>query len=96
MATPKPIERTIQYVRQSGIERSRDIEAIGIPREYLPRPEGQGKLSRTERGIYTLPDAAFTEHHSFWLAHGYTAPTRLLQRNIRRFASLLDIAAALT
>lgn len=65
MTTAKPFERTIQYVRQHGIVRPRDIEAIGIPREYLLRLYRQGKLSRTGRGIYTLPDAAVTERHSY-------------------------------
>jgi predicted transcriptional regulator of viral defense system len=55
----------MQYVRQNGIIRPRDIEAIGIPREYLLRLHRQGKLSRTDRGIYALPDAAITERHSY-------------------------------
>jgi predicted transcriptional regulator of viral defense system len=65
MTTTKPFERTMQYVRQHGIVRPRDIEAIGIPREYLLRLHGQGKLNRTGRGIYTLPDAAVTERHTY-------------------------------
>jgi predicted transcriptional regulator of viral defense system len=65
MATAKPSERTLQYVRQHGIVRPRDIEAIGIPREYLLRLHRRGKLDRTGRGIYTLPDAAVTERHSY-------------------------------
>jgi predicted transcriptional regulator of viral defense system len=55
----------MQYVRRKGIVRPRDLETLGIPREYLLRLHRQGKLSRTGRGIYTLPDAAFTEHHSY-------------------------------
>ena len=55
----------MQYVRRKGIVRPRDLEALGIPREYLLRLHRQGKLSRTGRGIYTLPDAAVTERHSY-------------------------------
>ena len=55
----------MQYVRRKGIVRPRDLEALGIPREYLLRLHRQGKLSRSGRGIYTLPDAAVTEHHSY-------------------------------
>ena len=55
----------MQYVRRSVFVRSRDIEAIGIPREYLLHPHRKGKLNRTGRGIYTLPDAAVTERHSY-------------------------------
>ena len=65
MTGPKQIERAIQYVRQNGIVRPRDIEAIGIPREYLLRLYRQGRLNRTGRGIYTLPDASVTERHSY-------------------------------
>ena len=65
MSTTKPIERTMQYVHRKGIARPRDLEALGIPREYLLRLYRQGKLSRTGRGIYTLPDAAVTERHSY-------------------------------
>jgi len=65
MTTAKPFERTMQYARQHGIVRPRDIEAIGVPREYLLRLHRQGRLNRTGRGIYTLPDAAVTERHSY-------------------------------
>lgn len=65
MIEPKQIEKAIQYVRKNGIVRPRDIETIGVPREYLLRLHRQGKLDRTGRGIYTLPDAAVTERHSY-------------------------------
>jgi predicted transcriptional regulator of viral defense system len=65
MTTAKPFERTMQYARQHGIVRPRDIEAIGVPREYLLRLHRQGKLNRTGRGIYTLTDAVVTERHSY-------------------------------
>jgi predicted transcriptional regulator of viral defense system len=65
MPTTKPFERTVQYVRQHGIVRPRDIEAIGVPREYLLRLYQQGKLNRTGRGIYTLPGAEITVRHSY-------------------------------
>ena len=65
MSTAKPIDKTMQYVRRKGIVRPRDLEALCIPREYLLRLYRQGKLSRTGRGIYTLPDAEVTERHSY-------------------------------
>ena len=55
----------MQYIGEHGIVRSRDIEAIGLPRQYLVRLHRQGKLNRPTRGIYTLPDADVTEHHSY-------------------------------
>ena len=58
-------QKIVQYVGEHGMVRPRDIEAIGIPREYLIRLYRQGKLNRLGRGIYTLPDANVTEHHSY-------------------------------
>jgi predicted transcriptional regulator of viral defense system len=55
----------MQYIGEHGIVRPRDIEAIGLPREYLVRLHRQGKLNRPGRGIYTLPDANVTERHSY-------------------------------
>jgi predicted transcriptional regulator of viral defense system len=55
----------MQYIGEHGIVRSRDIEAIGFPRQYLVRLHRQGKLNRPARGIYTLPDSDVTEHHSY-------------------------------
>jgi hypothetical protein len=37
MSTKRPIERTMQYVRGKAIVRSRNLEALGIPREYPSR-----------------------------------------------------------
>jgi predicted transcriptional regulator of viral defense system len=62
---PKPYQKIMQYVGQHGMVRPRDIEAIGLPREYLVRLHRQGKVNRSGRGIYTLPDAAVTERHSY-------------------------------
>ena len=61
----KPSKRIMQYIGQHGMVRPRDIEAIGLPREYLLRLHRQGRLNRSGRGIYTLPDATVTEHHSY-------------------------------
>jgi predicted transcriptional regulator of viral defense system len=61
----KPYQKIMQYVGQHGMVRPRDIEAIGLPREYLVRLHRQGKLNRSGRGIYTLPEAAVTERHSY-------------------------------
>jgi predicted transcriptional regulator of viral defense system len=57
--------KAMRYVRQHGIVRPRDVEAAGIPREYLLRLYRQGKLERSGRGMYTLPNYPVTEHHSY-------------------------------
>ena len=61
----KPLQKIMQYIGHHGIVRPRDIEAIGFPREYLVRLHRQGKINRSGRGIYTLPDANVTERHSY-------------------------------
>jgi hypothetical protein len=47
-----PLQRIMRYVGKHGIVRPRDIEAIGLPREYLIRLHRQGRLNRSGRGIY--------------------------------------------
>ncbi len=59
------MERAIRYVRQSGIVKPRDIEALGVSREYLLQLHRQGKLNRPGRGVHTLPDGLVTERHSY-------------------------------
>jgi predicted transcriptional regulator of viral defense system len=60
-----PLQRVLPHIGEHRIVRSRDIEAIGFPRQYLVRLHRQGKLNRPARGIYTLPDSDVTEHHSY-------------------------------
>jgi len=62
---PKPLQRIMHYVSNHGIVRPRDIEGIGLPREYLLRLHRQGKVVRSGRGLYSLPDATITERHSY-------------------------------
>ena len=59
------LQKIIRYVGRHGIVRPRDIEAIGLPREYLVRLHRKGKLNRPSRGIYTLSGANVTESHSY-------------------------------
>jgi predicted transcriptional regulator of viral defense system len=57
-------KQILTLLNEAGVLRSRDVEAHGIHREYLRRLEHQGLLIRSGRGIYTLPETDFTEHHS--------------------------------
>ena len=57
-------EEILERVRQAGVLRPRDLEAAGIPGSYLARLAHRGLLTRTDRGLYTLPDADVGEHHS--------------------------------
>ncbi|MRR56030.1 MAG: transcriptional regulator [Deltaproteobacteria bacterium] len=57
-------EKIIGLVEEEGLIRPRDLDAYGIPREYLRRLCNKGVLERQARGIYTLRGAEMTEHHS--------------------------------
>ncbi|NQU12703.1 MAG: type IV toxin-antitoxin system AbiEi family antitoxin domain-containing protein [Desulfobacteraceae bacterium] len=48
--------KIFELVQRMGIVRPRDVEAAGIPREYLLRLYRNGELERVGRGLYTLPD----------------------------------------
>jgi predicted transcriptional regulator of viral defense system len=59
-----PIDKIINLAREGGIIRPRDLDAYGIPREYLRRLCVEGILERQSRGIYALRDIELTQHHS--------------------------------
>lgn len=61
-------DKIIELARITGVIRPRDLDASGIPREYLRRLCNKGVLERRSRGIYALADADLTENHSMVLA----------------------------
>ena len=63
MATTK-VEQVVDFVRQRGVVRSRDIERIGVSREYLRKLTMNGVVVRIGRGLYTLPNAEPSAHRS--------------------------------
>jgi predicted transcriptional regulator of viral defense system len=54
----------LDIARKRGTLRPRDLDALGIPREYLWRYHQQGILDRRGRGLYSFPDAEVTEYHT--------------------------------
>jgi predicted transcriptional regulator of viral defense system len=56
--------QVLNIVRKAGILRPRDLATRSIPRTYLKRLEERGLLVKETRGLYKLPDAEITEHHS--------------------------------
>ncbi len=58
-------EKVLTLVRRAGILRPRDLDRHGIARTYLQRLEQEGLLERIGRGLYRLPSADLSEHHSF-------------------------------
>jgi predicted transcriptional regulator of viral defense system len=54
-------QKILELAKQMGIIRPRDVEAEGIPREYLLRLLRRGDLTRVGRGLYALPETLTSE-----------------------------------
>ena len=63
MRSPKA-QQVLQLVREAGILRLRDLKLHGIHPEYVRRLRQEGLLVQRGRGLYSLPDADITEHHT--------------------------------
>lgn len=57
-------QQILAMTEQAGVLRPRDLDAHGIPRIYLSRLRERGYLQRVGRGLYVLPDADVSEHHT--------------------------------
>lgn len=55
-------DQVLSLAQQKGIIRSNDLSGIGIPRAYLSRLVQAGRLEKTGRGIYQLPDKPLSEN----------------------------------
>ena len=64
MPTESMAEKILHIANVQPLVRSRDVEATGIPREYLLRMYRKGLLRRAARGVYALAEAPVSEHHS--------------------------------
>jgi predicted transcriptional regulator of viral defense system len=54
-------ERVLEAVHRAGVLRSRDLSALGLPREHLRRLQERGLVRRVSRGLYIAADADLTE-----------------------------------
>ena len=57
-------EKLLALLDEKGVLRARDLADAGIPRMTLTRLVRCGRIVRFGRGLYSLPDADVTEHHS--------------------------------
>ena len=62
MPTDTHATRLREYVQDHGMIRSRDLDAIGVPRTVLKRLVDRGDLMRRSRGVYTAADHEATRH----------------------------------
>ena len=58
------MDQMVQIVGRHGLIRPRDLDAHGIPRQYLNEMEKAGKVQRSGRGIYAASGRKPTEHHA--------------------------------
>lgn len=54
----------LELAAAQGMVRPRDLQPLGIAPAYLQRLTERGDLNRVGRGVYMLPDAEISEHHS--------------------------------
>ena len=57
-------DRLKALFRGTTVLRSRDLEELGLPRAQIKEAVTAGRLERVGRGLYSLPGAELTEHHS--------------------------------
>ena len=55
-------EQIMQLADTSGIIRAKDLETIGIPRNYLYKMHKDGLLEKISPGLYSLPNSLGTEY----------------------------------
>ncbi len=60
----KKTEHIVQALRKKGVVRTRELEAMGISREYLRKLHEQGLVQRLGRGLYSLSEVEPTEHRT--------------------------------
>jgi predicted transcriptional regulator of viral defense system len=62
--SPTHPDQVLALARTRGVIRARDLMPLGIPRTALTRLVDRGALVRVGRGLYRVPDAEVTTHHS--------------------------------
>jgi predicted transcriptional regulator of viral defense system len=54
----------VEALRRSAVLSARDLVSLGISREYLRKLVAQGVVERAARGLYELPNADISVHHT--------------------------------
>jgi predicted transcriptional regulator of viral defense system len=61
---PTAAETVLKLAEQQGILRTVDLAPLSVPRVTLTRLVRSGRIERIGRGLYSLPGADVSEHHS--------------------------------
>jgi predicted transcriptional regulator of viral defense system len=56
--------KVLALARRTGVLRAQDLQAYGIHRVVLSRLLQKARLKRVARGLYILPEADLSEHHT--------------------------------
>ncbi|HAU37792.1 MAG TPA: transcriptional regulator [Phycisphaerales bacterium] len=56
--------KVLDLARKAGVIRSRDLDAIGVPRQYLSILVRRGAIQRVGYGLYAATDAEVTAEHT--------------------------------
>jgi len=57
-------KKVLDLARKGGIVRPQDLQAKGLPKDYLWRLHKQEKLEKVGRGMYVIPGAVMNEHQT--------------------------------
>jgi len=57
-------EEVARLVRKAGVFRPRELDGVGIPRQYLRQAKDRGLVRQVGRGLYVAEGSRVTEHHT--------------------------------
>ena len=57
-------EQVARLVRKAGVFRPRELDRVGIPRQYLLQAKDRGLVRRVGRGLHVAEGSSVTEHHT--------------------------------
>jgi predicted transcriptional regulator of viral defense system len=60
----KKIKKLLDLLKRKQVIRSRDLDQVGVPRNYLGRLVHRGQLQKIARGLYSTDDIPSSEHVS--------------------------------
>ncbi|MBV9483458.1 MAG: type IV toxin-antitoxin system AbiEi family antitoxin domain-containing protein [Acidobacteria bacterium] len=62
--TLSKVEQVARLVRKAGVFRPRELDRVGIPRQYLRQAKDRGLVRQVGRGLYAVEGRRVTEYHT--------------------------------